>query len=43
MVVEFNKSLLMKLLEEVHTYESVENDNINEDKTDYISQKFLQS
>lgn len=42
-VVEFNKSLLIKLSEEVYIYNSVDNIDINEDKTDHIPQEFLQS
>lgn len=42
-VVEFNKSLLIKLSEEVYTYNSIDNIDINKDKTDYILQEFLQS
>lgn len=42
-VVEFNISLLIKLLKNIHIYNSVSNININKDKTNYISQKFLQS
>ena len=42
-VAEFNKSLLMKLPRAVHTYNSVDNVDINEDKIDHIPQEFLQS
>lgn len=42
-VAEFNESLLMKLLGEVYTYNSIDNVDINEDEIDYIPQEFLQS
>lgn len=42
-VTELNKSLLLKLLEEVHTYNFVDSVDINKDKTDHIPQEFLQS
>ncbi len=41
-VVEFNKSLLIKLLREVHTYNFVDSIDINEDETNHLTQKFLQ-
>ena len=42
-VAEFNESLLMKLPGEVHTYDSVDSVDINEDETDHIPQEFLRS
>lgn len=42
-VAELNKSLLMKLPGNVHTYDFVNSININEDKIDHIPQEFLQS
>ena len=42
-VAEFNESLLMKLLGEVHTYDFVDSVDINEDETDHIPQEFLRS
>ena len=42
-VAEFNESLLMKLPGEVHTYDSVDSDDINENETDHIPQEFLRS
>ena len=43
MVTEFNKSLLLKLPEDVHTYDSADIVDINEDETDHIPQEFLRS
>ena len=43
MVAEFNEPLLMKLPEEVYTYDSVDSVDINEDETDHILQEFLRS
>lgn len=43
LVAKFNKFFLIKLLEEVHIYNSINNIDINKDKTDHISQEFLQS
>ena len=42
-MAEFNESLLMKLPEEVHTYDSVDSVDINEDEIDHIPQEFLRS
>lgn len=42
-VAEFNESFLIKLLKKIHIYNSINNVDINEDKTDYISREFLQS
>lgn len=42
-MAEFNKSLLMKLPGELHTYDSIDNVDINEDETNHIFQEFLQS
>ena len=42
-MAEFNKSLLTKLPGDVHTYDSVDSIDINEDRTDHIPQEFLQS
>lgn len=41
MVAEFNKSVLIKLLGEIHIYNFFNNININENKIDYIPQEFL--
>lgn len=35
-VAEFNESLLLKLPGEVHTYDSMDSIDINEDKTDHL-------
>ena len=43
MVAAFNKSLLMKLPGDVHTYNSVDSVDINQDETDHIPQEFLRS
>ena len=43
MVAEFNKSLLIKLPKEVHTYDSVNSVDVNKDRTDHIPQEFLPS
>lgn len=43
MVIKFNKSLLTKLFKDVHIYDSIDNVDINKDKTDHIFQEFLQS
>ena len=42
-VAEFNESLLLKLPGEIHTYDSIDTVDINEDKTDHIPQEFLRS
>ncbi len=42
-VAEFNESLLTKLPGDVHTYDSVDSVDINEDRTDHIPQEFLRS
>ena len=42
-VAEFNESLLIKLPGEIHTYDSIDTVDINEDETDHIPQEFLQS
>ena len=42
-VAEFNESLLTKLPGDVHTYDSVDSVDINEDGTDHIPQEFLRS
>ena len=42
-MAEFNKSLLIKLPGEVHTYDFVDNKDINEDEMDHIPQEFLRS
>lgn len=42
-IAEFNKYFLIKLSSEVYTYNFVDNVNVNENKTDYIPQQFLQS
>ena len=42
-VAKFNKSLLIKLPGEVHTYDSVDSVDINEDETDHTPQIFLPS
>lgn len=36
MVAEYNKSFLIKLQREIHTFNSVDSININENKTDHI-------
>ena len=41
--MEFHKSFLTKLLEDIHTYNSFDNVDINKDGTDHISQEFLRS
>lgn len=41
MVAEFNKSLLIKLLKDVHTYNSINSVDINKDRIDHIPQEFL--
>lgn len=41
MVAEFNKFLLIKLLEKIYINDFIDNIDINKDKTNYISQKFL--
>ena len=43
LVAKFNKSLLMKLLGEIYTYNFIDSVDINEDKTNHIPQEFLQS
>ena len=43
LVAEFNESLLMKLPGDVHTYDSVDSVDINQDETDHIPQEFLRS
>lgn len=40
-VAELNKSLLMKLPREIHTYHFVNSINMNKDKTDHIPREFL--
>lgn len=41
-VAEFNKSFLIKLLKNVHTYNFINNIDINKDKKYHIFQEFLQ-
>lgn len=40
-LAEFNKSLLIELLGEIHIYDFIDNIDINEDNMDHISQEFL--
>lgn len=43
MVVKLNKSFLIKLSKNIHIYDFFHNININKDKKNHISQKFLWS
>lgn len=43
LVAKFNKSLLAKLPEGIHTYNFVDNVDINKNGTDHITQEFLGS
>lgn len=42
-MAKFNKFSLIKLLREVYIYNFVDNVDINKDKTDNISEEFLES